>query len=561
MTDFCAIAEAYAREVMVDDGSRFCKWTKLVAARHLADLARAETDPDWPYWFSEWDGNDICEFAELLPHVEGTWRSASITLEPAQVFWLVSLFGWRRWGVDARRFSSVYIEMARKNAKSTLAAIIALYCLTSERENGPQVLIAATTGEQAGKVFTPAKRMVERTTALREAYFVQAFARSISCGSSQGFIQPINAKASTQDGWNPHCAILDELHAHKDRGLYDVVRSAFGARRNPLMLAITTAGHNHEGVCYEQRTLLTNMLEGILQADHMWGIIYTLDEGDDPFDPRNWIKANPLLGVSIQLTELQGYAIEAQNSNEAAYEFKTKRCCLWLTARGGHVRIEQWRKCDGPVELEALETVPAYGGLDLAATTDMCAFRLVWRTGGRTKTWGRFYLPEGAIAPRSEKASVPYATWRDRGLVRVTEGNVVDYAVIQADIEAALDRFNVRGIAFDPWNASDLVNRLTEKGAPMVEFRQGVRSFNAPMKELDRLYIAGELDHGGDVVLAWNASNVVARADDNGNIKPDRRNSQEKIDGYVALLMALGLAIGSEDGESVYESRGLLTLG
>ena len=317
--DFVAIAEAYAREAAADQqGRRFCKWARLAAVRHLRDMERASQDPDWPYQFDAWHAADVCEFAERLPHVEGRWNTATITLEPAQIFWLTSLFGWRRRTDGMRRFSVAYIEVARKNAKSTLAAIVSLYCLTCEGENGPQILIAATTGEQANKVFSPAKRMVERTTALREAFLVQAFVRSISCGGNGGFIQPINAKASTQDGWNPHAAVLDELHAHKDRGLYDVVRSAFGARKNPLLLQITTAGHNHEGVCYEQRTLLTKILEGVVTADHYWGVIYTLDEGDDPFDAGVWIKANPLLGVSIQLEEMQGYAIEARNSNEAA---------------------------------------------------------------------------------------------------------------------------------------------------------------------------------------------------------------------------------------------------
>lgn len=567
--DFAAIAEAYAWEADRDvQGRRFCKWVRLAARRHLDDLATEAADPRYPFRFEPWHANDVCRFAENLPHVEGTWNTSSIRIEPAQAFWLCCLFGWRRKSDGLRRFSVAYLEVARKNAKSTLAAVVSLYCLLCEDENGPQVLLAATTGQQADKVFLPAKRMVERTSALREAWYVQAFARSITCGANDGTIQPINAKASTQDGWNPHLAVLDELHAHKDRGLYDVIRSAFGSRKNPLLLQITTAGHNHIGVCYEQRTLLTKILEGVVRADHIWGIIYTLDEADpatgktlpdNPFDPSVWIKANPLLGISIRPEELEGYALEAQNSGESAYEFKTKRCNLWLTAHGAHINIEKWRLCGGPVLIDELLEEPCYGGIDLASTADMCALRLVWRVRGRTLTWGRFYLPEAAIAPRSERSEVPYRRWQERGLLRVTEGNVTDYAVIEADVMEVLDRYNVQGIGYDPWNASDLVNRLNERGAPMVEFRQGIRSFNAPMKELDRCYLAGTLDHGGDEVLAWNASNVVAQSDDNGNVKPSRKNSQEKIDGYVALLMALGIALTAEGG--IYgDGRGLLIL-
>jgi phage terminase large subunit-like protein len=551
-TDYAAVAETYAWEAHDDKtGRKFCKWTRLAAKRHLDDLERAAADPRWPYKFSSRHVRSVCGFAEALPHVEGSWDTPEIKLEPAQIFWLASLFGWRRKSDGLRRFSVAYLEVARKNAKSMLAALISLYCLCCEGENGPQILLAATTGEQAKKVFLPAKRIVDRTSGLREAYEVQAFARSIICNSNGGMVQTINSKSSTQDGWNPHVAVLDELHAHKDRGLYDVVRSAFGARKNPLLLQITTAGHNHVGVCFDQRSLLTKILEGVVQADHIWGVIYTLDDADpengkmlpdNPFDPAVWIKANPLLGVSIRQEEIEGYAIEAQNSGESAYEVKTKR----------------WKACAGDVPLDKLQSHPAYGGLDLASTSDLTALRLVWRRDRRTITWGRFWLPEAAIVPRSEKASVPYRRWQERGLLRVTDGSVTDYAVIEAEIMEALDRFNIEAIAYDPWNASDLVNRLTEKGAPMIEFRQGAKSFNAPIKELDRSYLSGMLNHGGDEILTWNAANLVVKPDENDNLKPDRKNSLEKIDGYVALAMALGMAMAAE-GPSVYEDRDLIT--
>jgi phage terminase large subunit-like protein len=201
----------------------------------------------------------VCDFIEKLPHVEGHLGDADMTLEPAQIFILSVVFGWRRVNDGLRRFSTVYIEMARKGAKSTLTAGVALYCLCCEGEVGPQIVIGATTGEQAGKVFNPAKKMVERTEDLREAFGSQAFSRSIACKSNGGFIQPINAKGKTQDGWNPHLGILDELHAHKDRALFDVIKSAFGARKNPLLWVITTAGFDTVGVCYEQRTFVTKI--------------------------------------------------------------------------------------------------------------------------------------------------------------------------------------------------------------------------------------------------------------------------------------------------------------
>lgn len=566
--DYAAIAERYARDAVADrKGTWTCKWVRLAAARHLNDLKRAKRG-GWRFQFSAWHANDVCGFIEKLPHVEGSWESQTISLEPAQVFWLVCIFGWRRKTDGRRRFTTVYIEVARKNAKSTLAAGVALYCLTCEGEVGPQIIIGATTGEQAKKVFSPAKRMVEMTGDLREEFKVAAFSRSVTCYQNGGFIQTINAKSKTQDGWNPHVAMLDELHAHKDRGLYDVVRSAFGARKNPLLWIITTAGYDVMGVCYEQRTLVTKILQGVVEVDHYFGIIYTLDEeekdeagkvirkADDPYDPKVWIKANPLFGVSVNADEFEGYATEAKNSPESYGEFVTKRLNVWMRARKGHINVPAWLKCAGDVDLDELVSVPCWGGLDLASVSDMCSFRLVWKVGDRVKTWGRRYLPLEAIEPRTKQGNVPYQVWHRAGHLVATPGNVTDYAFIERDILWALETFNVQAIGFDPWNATDLVNRLLEKNAPMVLFRQGHGSFNGPMKELDRLYLKGLLDHGGDPILAWNASNVVARKDVNENIAPDKSRSQEKIDDYVALVMAIGMSSAAET--NVYQSRGIL---
>lgn len=538
--NYAQIAYDYAQEAVKDRrGKRFCKWVRLAAKRHLDDLKCN----DFAYYFEAWHANDVCDFAEKMPHVEGSWDTPTIVLDPAQVFILCVVFGWRRKSDGLRRFSRAYIEVARKNAKSTLTAVVALYCLTCEQEVGPQVLIGATTGEQANKVFSPAKRMAEKTSALREAFGVEPWARSISCSDNGGFIQPINAKSSTQDGWNPHVGILDELHAHKDRGLFDVIRSAFGARKNPLMWMITTAGYNIEGVCYEQRTLVSKILDGIVEADHYFGIIFTLDEGDDPLDERIWVKSNPLLGVSVQPDEMRGYAKEAIASPDSMGEFKTKRLNIWTSAKGAWLNIEQWKACGGAVNLDELIEVPCWAGLDLAATSDITAFVLVWLAGGRLKVWPKFYLPDDAVRPRTERGNVPYQRWADDGLLTVTPGNVTDYDYVEQDVKAALTQFNIQHIGYDPWNATQVVNNLMKESAPMVEMRQGAKTFHPPMNELERLLKSGAIDHGGNPVLTWMASNIVARKDINNNMAPDKKHSHEKIDGIVALLMALGLAV------------------
>lgn len=544
--DYAGVAEKYVRDVIAGRVVA-CKWVKLACQRHLRDLKRSRADKEWPYVYDAWHANDVCDFAEKLPHIEGKWAKPTIDLEAWQVFGLSMIFGWRRRSDGGRRFAKVYWEVARKNAKSTLAAAVTLYCFCCEDEPAPYVFIGATTGDQARKVFHPARQMVLKTPDLAEAFGIKVWSKSLT-EPGGGYVQTINAKGSTQDGHNPHLAVLDELHAHKDRALYDVMSSAMGARSNPLLWVITTAGFDTAGVCYEQRIFVTKVLGEVVEAEHYFGLIYTLDEGDDPFDPKVWVKANPNLGVSVQVRQMESEAIEARGDPGQLGNYLTKRMNVWSSASSAHVNIEKWRACNGEIDLEALRNVPCWGGYDLAATSDLTSFRLVWWLDGKLVTWGVRYLPEAAVEPRTARNSVPYARWaREKFLGReyltITPGEVTDYAWIERDIRKAMADFDIKGIGFDPWNSHDLNNRLMADGAPLVEVRQGHATLAGPMQELDRLYLSGRLVHGGDEVLAWCASNVVARPDENGNLVPSKKRSHEKIDDYAALLNALTLAL------------------
>ncbi len=552
--DYAGVAERYARDVLAGRLVA-CKWVRLACQRHLDDLKRSRRDKAWPYYFDAWHADDICDFAEKLPHIEGRWAKPTIDLEPWQVFGLSVIFGWRRRADGGRRFSKVYWEVARKNAKSTLAAVVTLYCFCCENEPAPYVFVGATTGDQAKKVFHPARMMVLKTPALQEAFGIKVWSKSLT-EPGGGYVQTINAKGSTQDGHNPHLAVLDELHAHKDRALYDVIDSAFGARANPLLWIITTAGFDTQGVCYEQRTFVSKVLEGVVEAEHYFALIYTLDEGDDAFDPAVWPKANPNLAVSVQVRQLEGAATEAKGQPGKLGEFLTKRMNVWTTASKAHVDVAKWKRCNGPVDLEALREVPCWMGFDLASTSDMTSLRLIWIVDGRLKTWGLRYLPEAAVEPRTTRNSVPYARWvkqefKGRPYLITTPGDVTDYAFIEKDIRWALGHFRVQGIGFDSWKAQDLVNRLMADGAPLIEVRQGHASLSGPMQELDRLYLSGLLDHDGDEVLTWCASNVVARPDENMNLVPSKKRSHEKIDDYAALLNALAIALKETGGMDV----------
>lgn len=533
----------YAREAVRDAArERHGIWLQLAAQRFLNDLKRAKQGTA-PFKFDAWNANDVCSFIEKLPHVEGTWGSDTIILHPAQVFFLVQLFGFRdeRGG---RRFTSALLAIARKNAKSTLAAAILLYCICCEPELGPQLITAATTGSQARVVFNIIKRMVQKTPDLKEWAGLEDFANAIARPAVGGSIKPINTKASTQDGLNPSHTELDEIHAHKTHDLLNVLQSAAGARDNPLWLYTTTEGYETPGPWPELRNFAQRLLERVFEADHFLAVIWAIDDEDDDYDELKWVKANPLITTNPVLArEVRKAAIEAKQMPGHAAEFRIKRLNRRSAAAKSWVDLNHWRACDGEVNLEKLKNAPCFGALDLASTSDLCSLRLLWQLEDSFYTWGMRWVPEDAVRQRTERGTAPYAAWVEAGYIKQTPGEVVDYGVIERDIDEIKTRFPLlREIAFDPWNATDLVNRLMEKSYVMVAFRQGPKSYHPAMQFLERVYIKHLLRHGGDPVLLWCAANLVPRFDENLNMAPDKKRSADKIDDMTALLMCMGRA-------------------
>ncbi len=568
--DYVAIARKYRDEVRRDKkGRKFCKWTRLAAEREYQDQQRAKGGK-WEYYFDPLWAIDACEFIEKLPHIEGQWDSPTIVLEPAQIFELCCIFGWRhkqgayRDRSDPRRFTVVYKEEARKNGKSTFAAGIALYCENCENENGPQVKCAATTGGQARIIFDIAKKMVERTKALRDAFGLEALANSIVNYRNGGSIQPINAKASTQDGLNPHLTIIDELHAHKDRGLFDVLMSARGARKNPLSYYVTTAGYDMTGVCYEQRTILTKILEGIFKAEHFWGIIYTLDEeikgpngeiiqkADDPFDPKVWIKANPLWHCAVNQKEFIAARDQAKISPQSEGEFKTKRCNLWLGAAQAWLNMAQWDSCaDGSLKIEDFYGQEAYIGNDLSSKRDTTSSVLLTHTAEGYPVWfGRFYLPQKNVEELAKKHA-HYIAWAKQGLFILTEGNYIDYNKVETDLDEWYKLFNVLETAFDPWGSTQMAASIEGKGQPTIILPYTSKNITPPALELEGMIQSGLCRHNGDPVMKWMASNAVVDRRVDGSILPKKENkdSPNKIDGIAALLTAWARRIVAESDE------------
>lgn len=573
MRDYVKIATDYAKAALKDKKRRsHGLLIQLAAKRFIEDLARAKKK-DCHFLFDPWNAKDACDFIEKLPHVEGKWKTPNIVLHPSHVFFVVQLFGFRQrkpvhlegYGdFHPRRYTSALFAVARKNAKSTLSAAILNYCLCCEPEEGAQVISAATTFPQASIIFNVAKRMVEKSPDLRDAFGLECWAKAISRFETGASFKPIHAKASTQDGLNPSHVGLDEIHAHKTADLLNVLTSAAGARGNPLWLYTTTEGYINPGPWGEIRMFAKRLLEGVFgtTADHFLVVFYAVDDenktlgikADDEFDEACWIKANPLIDVNPHLlAAIRKEAVEARQMPSKLAEFRIKRLNRQASTADGWIDLTKWQACGGKVDLEWLKGYPCFGGLDLASTTDLASLRLIWPVEGKIYTHGWRWVPESAVAYRTERGTVPYAAWVEQGLLKQTEGNVTDYAVVEQDIRHITETFKVQVIGFDPWNARDITNRLIADEIPMVEFVQGTKSYHPAMQALELAYIGGNLVHGGDQVLNWCASNIVSRRDQNLNMAPDKKRSADKIDDMTALLMAIGVSQSAETEEPKFQ--------
>lgn len=537
------IARRYAQDVLAGRIPA-CHWVKQACQRQVDDLKRKR----WPYTFDEEKAGAVCEFIEALPHVKGRYAT-SITLEPWQVFILTAVFGWvNKQGF--RRFRTAYLELPRKQGKSTLSSGVALYMLAADGEPGAEVYSAATTRDQAKIVFGDAQKMVQRTSAIREGLGVQASAHAVYQPDTGSTFKALSRdQDGNLDGLNVHCAVIDELHGHKDRGVWDVIETATGARKQSLVWAITTAGFNRAGICYEQRMYVCKLLNGSHKDETYFGIIYTIDEADDPFSPEAWAKANPNYGISVEPDDLARKASKAMQMASAQNNFLTKHLNVWVNADTAWMNMQAWDKCADPSLDEAdFEGESCVIANDLATKTDIAAsVKLFTREiAGKTHyyAFGRYYLPEEAA---EDGRNSQYSGWGIEGRLRLTDGNVTDFSVIEDDLRDDARRYLVTDAAFDPWQAAQIIQRLQADGMQAVEYRQTVQNMSEPMKELEALVLQGRFHHDGCPVLTWMISNVVCHIDAKENIYPRKERPENKIDGAVALIMALGVSLTKEE--------------
>lgn len=548
--DFCALALRYAKEVVAGKipAGRF---VKAACKRQIEDLKRWKAKGA-AYRFDTGRANKVCRFIELLPHIKGPKAGEPIVLEPWQVFILTTVFGWVK-ADGSRRFRRVYIEVPRGNGKSALSSGVGLYMLCGDGEGGAEVYSFATTRDQAKIVFGDAQNMARRTPGLRTHFGVDVNAHNINVLRTASKFEALSAEGSTLDGLNTHFACVDELHAHKTRAVYDVVETSIGKRAQSLLWVITTAGSNRAGICYEVRGFVIKVLAGAAKDESQFGIVYGLDEEDDWTTEEALIKANPNWGISVMPEVLLPLQAKAMTMPSAANNFKTKHLNEWVNADTAWMDMRAWDACKDPtLDPEQFAGEPTYVALDLASKVDIAAkVALHERTiDGKSHyfVFGQYYLPRDTVE-RGENSQ--YQGWEHMGLLTVTDGAVIDFDVIEQDLLADCSRFEVREVPYDPFQATQLSTRMAAQGVPMVEMRPTVLNFSEPMKQLEALVLQGRLHHNGDPVLAWMMSNVVAHMDAKDNIYPRKERPENKIDGVVALIMALGRALANEQQEEV----------
>lgn len=557
---YAVVADRYARDVVTGKVPA-CRWVRLACQRHLDDL-KASKAKNYPYRFDEAKAAKVCRFVELLPHVKGKWASQGerLKLSPWQVFKTAVLFGWVKKADGYRRFRKAVILEPRKNGKSAWAAGVGLYMLGMDGEHGAEVYSGATTEKQAWEVFRPARSMALKSPLFLGAAGAEVNASNIYILGNESRFEPMIGKPG--DGSSPHCAIIDEYHEHETDDMVSTMETGMGAREQPLLLIITTAGSNVAGPCYQSVVEARRMLDGITDDPELFALMYGIDPphgrpedpdyqpGDDWTKPETLRKANPNFDVSVKGDFLLSQQRDAINNARKASAFRTKHLNEWVFAKEAYFNVAKWMAAADPtLRMEDFAGQPCTVGLDLASKVDIAAAVFLFRkpTGGFA-AFGKFYLPEKTI---ELEATGNYVTWERAGRLIQTEGDMIDHPKILEDLVVASKVYTIESIGYDPAQATMLVTAMQAEGLPVVEFRHTVLSMSEPMKEVEALIRSGKIAHDGDPCFAWQIGNVVAKEDAKDNVYPRKERPENKIDAAVALIMAMGRQlVGSEAAPS-----------
>lgn len=535
-----------------------CEFVKQACQRQRNDLERFKDHP--LYEWREDRAGRVCRFIECLPHVKGPKANAGekFVLEPWQCFIFTTVYGWFRKDTGGRKFGRAYIEVPKGNGKSPMSSGVALYGLTSEGEQGAEVYSAATTRGQARIVFGDAQKMMRKAPKFRDKLGLVVNKLAIEQPHTNSKFEPISRDADASDGQNISVAVIDELHAHKTRDIYDIVEAGCAKRPSSLLWIITTAGKSTQGICYEVRADCLKILEGAVEDEGQFAIVFGVDEGDDPYALETWIKANPNWGISVQPDRFASKAAKAQRLASARNNFFTKSLNIWCNADLAWMSMEAWDACADPSLVDsdfAGETCMV--GLDMGSVSDLTAkVKVFWRDlpkpEGEEKVRHYYvfvenYLPEASV---EDGRNAQYEGWAEEGLIKATDGEVTDFARVESDILLDRDEHRLELVAYDPWQTEQMAQNLTAAGVKTVKVRPTKENLSAPMKEVEKLVRQKRLHHDGNACLRWQMTNVVSKEDDQGNIYPRKEKIENKIDAPVAIITVFNQAMTAEPGSN-----------
>lgn len=511
--------------------------------------------------FDETKAQRTLQFINNLKHTKGRWHGMPFDLLPWQEEIIKDVFGTIKEN-GARQYNTAYVEIPKKNGKSELAAAIALYMTCGDLEWGAEVYGCAADRQQASIVFDVAVDMVDQCSALKKRVKPIMSVKRLVYQPTNSFYQVLSAEAYTKHGLNVHAVIFDELHAQPNRELFDVMTKGSGdARLQPLYFLITTAGTDRNSICFEQHQKAVDILEGRKMDNTFYPVIYGIEDNSDWSDEKNWYKANPSLGYTIDIEKVRNAYVSAKENPAEENVFRQLRLNQWVKQSTRWMPMDIWDECAFEVNPDELIGRECYAGLDLSSTSDITAFVMVFPPRNSEEKYmilPYFWIPEDNMKLRVRRDHVPYDVWEQRGFLNTTEGNVIHYDFIEKFIDELGNKYHIKQIAFDRWGATQMVQDLEGMGFEVVPFGQGYKDMSPPTKELMKLTLEKKIAHGGHPALRWMLDNVFVRQDPAGNIKMDKQKSTEKIDGAIALVMALDRAIRNEvNTSSIYDERGI----
>lgn len=543
----------------VDGQEVISQITLATCKRFFKDLDRIKNDPECPFYFDYEKSERYLTLVQKFKHVKGRdWKSELITYEPWQNFFFACIMGFMSKKTGRRRFRSVFLEVARGNAKSTMSSQAGLYFLALDGEVGPDIFCASTKKDAARIVFDASRDMALRNESFLKSTKTEVQMHKLLHSPSSGVMKPVASDSKNMDGWNPSLIIGDEIHEW-NRKLYDVLDSSLTKRNDSMFLMITTAGLSTEGIGYETHCYSEKVIRGEVEDDTWFGLIYTLDKGDDWQNPKVWSKANPNWGVSVDAVNLEAKAKKAAETPASQLSFKVKHLNLWQNQTAPFFNLDKWDLCtDKSLKIENFRGEKCFLGIDLAAKVDLCALVYIFRKNGKYYKFFKAYLPQAKI---DDNRNVMYRRWVDEGYLNVHPGEVINFEKIQDEIIADSKIYKIVTAFYDPWSANETGQRLIKERVEAAEFRMTTQNFSEPMKKMDALIREGKMVHDGNPVARWCYGNVEVKYDANDNVFPRKNHERLKIDIAVASFMPMAGWISDQGKEQVYESRGLRHIG